>query len=193
MSWAELIGALLGLAMVVCNIRQIHWGWPLAFTSSVLYVVVFGKARLYAEAALQIVFALTAVWGWMQWLRSTGTGEPILHSQRLSRKSAIKLIAACALLWLIIGLISLNFTDTDVPGTDALITALSLVGTWLLGRKYLENWPVWIIVNILSVALFASKGLWVTVILYAVFIAMAVIGWRVWLRSIPLKTLKGPP
>ena len=193
-SWAEIIGALLGLAMVVCNIFEIHWGWPLAFASSVLYVLVFGVAKLYGESALQVFFAATAIWGWTQWLRGALADGTVLHISRLNKQYAIKIVAACAILWLIIGLFSLKFTDSDVPWLDAFPTALSLVGTWLLGRKYIENWPMWIVVNVFSVGLFAYKGLWATVGLYAVFTIMAILGWLAWQKKLgqPLRSTSAP-
>jgi nicotinamide mononucleotide transporter len=182
-SWAELIGAVLGIVMVVCNMRQIHWGWPLAFASSLLYVLVFADAKLYAEAALQIFFALTAIWGWLQWLRGLQADGQALQVRRLERSVTIKLIAFCALFFPAIALFLMKFTNTDVPWLDALPTVLSLAATYLLGKKYMENWPLWIAVNIISIALFAYKGLWLTVGLYAVFAVMAALGWQAWARA----------
>ena len=183
-SWAEVIGALLGLAMVVCNIKQIHWGWPLAFASSALYFLVFWDSKLFGDASLQIFFAVMAAWGWWQWLRtvpgSSDDGPTTLRVQMLSGQGMFKLIASSAVLWGLTGLFLLNFTSTDVPWWDAFPTALSIVATFLLGRKYLENWPMWIAVNLVGMALFAYKGLWLTVALYGVFAIMAVMGWRAW-------------
>jgi nicotinamide mononucleotide transporter len=179
-SWGEVIGALLGIAMVLCNIRQIHWGWPLAFLSSVMYVFVFADARLYAEAALQVFFALTALWGWWQWLRGSSSNGGALRPQSLSPQVTIILIAISAAAMPAIALFLMKFTNSDVPWWDAVPTVLSVVATYLLGRKYTANWPLWIIVNLISMGLFAYKGLWLTVMLYGVFAAMAVQGWRVW-------------
>jgi nicotinamide mononucleotide transporter len=83
-------------------------------------------------------------------------------------------------LWPATGLFLLEFTDSDVPWWDAFPTAVSLVGQYLLGRKYVENWAVWIVVNAVSVGLFAFKGLWLTAGLYVVFIVLSVAGWRAW-------------
>jgi nicotinamide mononucleotide transporter len=181
-SWAELIGAVLGIAMVVCNIRQIHWGWPLAFASSLLYVFVFYESKLYAEAALQIFFAITALWGWWQWLRGSASNGQALQPQSLATPITLKLIAFTAISTPTIALFLLKFTTSDVPWADAVPTVLSLVATYLLGKKYTANWPLWIIVNIISIGLFAYKGLWLTVGLYALFAIMAAIGWRAWLQ-----------
>ena len=181
-SRAELIGAILGVVMVICNIRQIHWGWPLAFASSILYVFVFADAKLYAEAALQIFFAITAIWGWWQWLRGSATDGQALQPQSLSTPVTLKLIAFTAISTPAISLLLSKYTPSDVPWADAFPTVLSLSATYLLGKKYTANWPLWIIVNIISIALFAYKGLWLTVGLYAMFAVMAAVGWRAWLQ-----------
>ena len=189
-SWAELIGAVLGIVMVICNIKEIHWGWPLAFASSTMYFLVFWDSKLFGEASLQIFFAVMATWGWWQWLRGfrgMGAAGESLRVQALDTSKTIKLIAICAILWLATGLFLLKFTTTDVPWWDAFPTALSIVATFLLGRKYIENWPIWIVVNIVGMALFAYKGLWLTVGLYTVFAIMALIGWQAWRKQLTLK------
>jgi nicotinamide mononucleotide transporter len=186
-SWAELIGAVLGVSMVVCNIKEIHWGWPLAFVSSAMYFLVFWGSKLFGDASLQIFFAVMATWGWWQWLRGVRIDGSALKIQTLSKGNTIKLIALCAILWLATGLFLLKFTTTDVPWWDAFPTALSIVATFLLGRKYIENWPMWIVVNIVGIALFAYKGLWLTVGLYVVFAIMAGIGWQAWRAQLVTK------
>jgi nicotinamide mononucleotide transporter len=183
-TWLEVAAVVLSLLMVGCNIREIHWGWPLAIVSSLMYFALFWRSRLYGDAALQIFFAVVAFWGWFQWLRGTSTDGASLHVARLTRQGLVWTVAACALLWPLTGLFLKNFTDTDVPWWDAFPTAASLVGQFLLGRKYLENWAVWIVVNVVSVGLFGYKGLWLTVALYGVFIVLSVLGWRVWRRQL---------
>ncbi len=179
-SWLEVVAFALALAMVGCNIREIHWGWPLAALSSLLYIALFWRHRLYAEAGLQVFFALMAGWGWLQWLRGhRGDGRP-LSVARLAGRGWWAVVAASTLLWPLTGLFLRRFTDTDVPWWDAFPTALSVVGQFLLGRKYIENWLVWIVVNVASVGLFAWKGLWLTALLYALFIGLSWAGWRAW-------------
>ncbi len=182
-TWAELIGALLGVAMVVCNIRQIHWGWPLAFLSSMMYGFVFVDSLLFAEAALQVFFAITALWGWWQWLRGSVVHGQALQPQSLAWPVTLKLIAFCVVFIPATALFLSKYTNSDVPWGDAIPTVLSLSATYLLGKKYTANWPLWIVVNVISIGLFASKGLWLTVGLYALFAVMAAIGWRAWLQA----------
>jgi nicotinamide mononucleotide transporter len=170
----------LAVVMVVGNIREKLWAWPLAIISSALYFAVFWRSKLYGDAGLQVVFVALALWGWWQWWRGAGAQGESLCVQQLPLKITIKLIAIFALLLCGIGLFLDHFTDTDVPWWDAFPTALSLVAQYLLARKYLENWAAWIIVNTVSIGLFAYKGLWLTVLLYTLFIAMSVVGWRAW-------------
>jgi nicotinamide mononucleotide transporter len=177
-SWLELIAVLLAFAMIVCNIVELHWGWPLAAISSVLYFFLFWSQRLYGEALLQVLFVVLALWGWLVWLRGV-QGEP-LPVTRMPARQRLTMVWMGSLLWLSSAVLLLNFTDTDVPWWDAFPTAFSLIGQYLLAYKRLENWVVWIVVNVVAAGLFAWKGLWLTTLLYLAFIALSAIGWRAW-------------
>jgi nicotinamide mononucleotide transporter len=183
-SGVELIAFVLALAMVGFNMRVNPLGWPLAIVSSLLYFALFWNSKLYGDATLQIFFAVVALWGWWQWLRGTLPDGSALPVRRLGTRGRWGCVVALALAWPAIGAFLARYTDTDVPWWDAFPTAASLVGQWLLGRKYIENWPTWLIVNVVSVALFAYKSLWLTVALYAAFVLLSAIGWRAWLRLV---------
>jgi nicotinamide mononucleotide transporter len=181
-TWLEILAFVLSLACVCCNIAELHWGWPLAIISSALYCWLFYESKLYGDGSLQIFFALTGAWGWWQWLfgkRYEHDEKPLAIAQ-LTRHQCLYVCIAWLVMWLALGLFLQHFTDTDVPWFDAFPTAGSIIGTVLLARKYLENWHVWVLVNIVSVALFVYKSLYLTVVLYVIFIAMAVWGWHVW-------------
>ncbi|MGK2899100.1 MAG: nicotinamide riboside transporter PnuC [Burkholderiaceae bacterium] len=181
-SWLEIVAFVLALAMVVLNMRVDPVAWPLAIASSLLYFALFWNSRLYGDASLQIFFAIVALWGWWQWLRGTQADGSALRVRAMGRHGRLWLIAVLALAWPATGLFLKSFTNTDVPWWDAFPTAASVIGQWLLGRKYLENWLAWIVVNLVSVGLFAYKGLWLTTLLYSLFIALSFIGWRAWRR-----------
>lgn len=181
-STAELLGALLGVAMVGFNMRVNPIGWPLAIASSALYLLVFWRSRLYGDASLQIVFIVVAFWGWWQWLRGRQDDGAPLVVRHLGTHGRRVALLAMALLWPATGWFLARATDTDVPWWDAFPTAGSLIGQWLLGRKYIENWPAWVAVNVVGVALFGYKGLWLTSGLYALFALLALAGWREWAR-----------
>ncbi len=186
-TWLEIWAFVLALACVVCNVYEIHWGWPLAIASSLLYAWLFYVSKLYGEGGLQIFFAATSVWGWWQWLFGTratrGSGAGRLAVARLAAKSRLATLLVWLLAWPATGVLLAHATDTDVPFLDAFPTVGSVIGQVLLGRKFIENWAAWVIVNVVSVGVFVYKGLWLTAMLYVVFAALAVAGWVRWLRT----------
>ncbi len=181
-AWVELVAFVLALVMVVLNMRVNPAAWPLAIISSLLYFALFWNSRLYGDASLQIFFAIVALWGWWQWLRGTQSDGSALRVRMTNVRTRWWLLAALAAAWPATGLFLKTCTNTDVPWWDAFPTSASVLGQWLLGRKYVENWLAWIVVNVVSVALFAYKGLWLTTLLYSLFIAMSFVGWRAWRR-----------
>lgn len=181
-TWLEIVAFVLAIMMVVCNMRVNPVAWPLAIASSLLYFLLFWNSKLYGEAGLQIFFVVVATWGWWQWLRGKQDDGQPLHVRSLAPRMRWGLLLALAVAWPVTALFLARTTDTDVPWWDAFPTAASLLGQWLLGRKYVENWAAWLVVNSVSVALFAYKGLWLTVVLYAIFIVMSVAGLRAWRR-----------
>lgn len=178
-TWLELAAFVLSLACVLCNVYEIDWGWPLAILSGLLYFWLFRANRLYGDAWLQIFFALVALWGWWQWRFGARDAAPlrvaVLPAQRLWQ-----IAAAWLLSWLLLGWFLARATDTDVPWLDAFPTAGSVVGQVLLARKYIENWLIWVLVNVVSVVLFSVKGLWLTALLYGLFTGLALLGYRRW-------------
>lgn len=181
-SGLEVLAFGLSLWMVACNLRVNPLGWPLAIASSALYGLLFAQSKLYGEASLQLFFIVVAGWGWWQWLRGRGEDGSALKVRRLGRTQGLWALAATLAAWPIVGALLDHITDSDVPYFDALPTVASVTGQILLGRKLIENWPVWVAVNVVSVALFYSKGLWLTVLLYALFTVLALAGWRAWQR-----------
>ena len=182
-TWLEIVAFVLALTMVWANLRVNPVAWPLAILSSLIYALLFADSKLYGEASLQFVFVALALWGWWQWLRGVESDGARLHVRRLSGRARLLVLATTLAAWPLLGLLLAHATDSDVPYFDALPTAASISGQILLGRKLVENWPVWLAVNVISVFLFAHKGLWLTVLLYALFAALSVVGWRAWQRK----------
>ncbi|MGX4642382.1 nicotinamide riboside transporter PnuC [Massilia sp. SYSU DXS3249] len=174
----ELISFALAVTTVLLNIRQNHWAWLFSIASSGTYAVVFFDARLYGDSGLQLVFIAASIWGWSQWLR--GAGETRLTVTRLGGAGWAWAIAAWGAAYLALSWFLATYTNTDVPHTDGFLTAGSLVGQLLLARKKVENWHVWIIVDVLYVGLYVYKDLYVTAVLYAVFVLLAARGLRAW-------------
>ena len=174
----ELISFVLAVITVLLNIRQNHWAWLFAIVSSATYGIVFFDARLYGDAGLQLVFIAASVWGWYQWLG--GARPERLVVTRLDRNGVLRAVAGWLGGFVLLAYFLRTYTNTDVPHIDGFLTAGSIVGQLLLSRKKLENWHVWIIVDVLYVGLYVYKGLMLTAILYAIFCVMAVIGLRAW-------------
>lgn len=181
-SLLELLSFILSVMTVVLNIRQIHWAWLFSILSSGLYASVFFEARLYGDMGLQWVFIIVSVWGWFLWWRGIDGSSELPVSALASRERVVALIAwglgFIALAWFL-----KKFTDTDVPVADGFLTAGSLLGQVLLSRKKIENWLIWIIVDVLYVGLYLYKNLMLTAALYAVFVIMAIMGLRAWSKT----------
>jgi nicotinamide mononucleotide transporter len=178
----EIISFVLSVITVVLNIRQTHWAWLFAIASSAMYGIVFYDARLYGDMGLQGVFIAVSIWGWYQWLYG-GAKHDALTVTRSSRAGWGYGIAAWLAGFAVLAIFLARYTNTDVPNIDGFLTAGSLLGQVLLSRKKVENWIVWIVVDILYVGLYVYKGLMLTAILYAIFVVLAGIGLAAWYRA----------
>ncbi len=178
----ELISFVLAAITVILNIRQTHWAWLFAIASSAMYAVVFHKAQLFGDMGLQGVFIVVSAWGWYQWLHGGVDNTPLLVTRASATESAFS-VAGWLAGFAVLAYFLDNYTPTDVPYIDGFLTAGSLVGQVLLSRKKVENWVVWIIVDILYVWLYLYKNLVLTAILYGVFVVMAAIGLYTWQRD----------
>jgi nicotinamide mononucleotide transporter len=178
----ELLSFVLSVITVALNIRQNHWAWLFAIISSAAYGVVFYGARLYGDMGLQCVFIVVSVWGWNQWLHG-GAGKQALAVTQLDGRGWAVAIAAWLFGFALLATFLAKFTNTDVPHIDGFLTAGSLVGQVLLSRKKVQNWHVWIAVDVLYVGLYLFKGLTLTAILYALFCVMAAVGLVAWRKA----------
>ena len=175
----EILSFVLSVLTVLLNIRQIHWAWLFSILSSALYGIVFFSSRLYGDSGLQMVFVVVSVYGWYCWLQGDKQSQemPVTSLNLMQRFAAI---LAWLSVFVILSLFLKTYTDSDVPYMDGFLTAGSLVGQLLLSRKKIENWLIWIAVDVLYVGLYLSKGLVLTAILYGIFVVLAAIGLKQW-------------
>ncbi|MFO8001946.1 MAG: nicotinamide riboside transporter PnuC [Marinilabilia sp.] len=188
--WLEVVGTLFALIYLYLSVRENIWLWVTGFISSFLYLVVFYRGQLYADMGLQVYYLVISVYGWMVWKWGRKeSGRPKMPISRIGAKTGVKVVIAGLLVYLIIlwALIKLpaifEVPESDLPFWDAFTTAGGVIGTWMLARKMIEHWLVWIVVDLVSSGMYLYKGLEVTVGLYLVYTAVAVIGFREWMRK----------
>jgi len=195
MDITEVLGFITGGLTVWLTVKENIWNWPLGIANDAFYVVVFLHARLFADTSLQVVYIVLGFLGWYWWLRG-GRDQSRLSISRTSRPAAIAL-GAITVIGTLGMTVFLTCIKDSAPFLDALTTVLSLVAQYMLTRKLLENWLVWITADVIYIGLYIYKSLYLTSALYAIFLAMCVIGLREWRRSrdanrdnlVPIRTL----
>lgn len=184
----ELLGAILGLLYIFLSIRQSILTWPTGLLTSLLYTYVFFETGFYADMGLQVYYVVISIYGWYYWLKGAKNKSNIDHNdlpvRNISKNLFTKLSLLTVFIYILLVLILLNFTDSDVPYMDSLTTALSIVATWMLAKKYIEHWLIWIFVDFVSAGLYVYKNLWPTVILFVVYTVMAVLGYMEWKKDV---------
>jgi len=180
MSPLEIGGFVLSVLAVWLTARQHILCWPVGIASVIVYAVVFIEVKLYSDAGLQVVFAVLQVYGWIVWLKTgpaPGLQRPVGRTG--AQTGGILLLLGCAGTGAL-GYTMATYTDAALPYWDAGTTAFSLVGQWLTAKKAIECWPVWIAVDVIYIGIYLVKDLQLTAFLYAIFIALAIYGWREW-------------
>lgn len=183
MSVTEVLGFVTGALCVWLLARQIIWNWPIGIANNALYLIVFLRSGLYGDAGLQIVYMILGAYGWWTWLRVT-PGRMGLPVTRTSRRTWAWLIPATGVAAVGLAFFLRRFTDSTVPGWDGSTTALSLAAIFGQSRKYLESWWIWIAADVIYIPLYIYKSLWLTSVLYLVFLILCVIGLREWRRAL---------
>lgn len=176
----ELLAFALSVICVWLNARGHLATWPLAIASSVVYGYVFATSKLFGDAALQLVFIILAIYGWVCW-------KPQAHFTRSVTDIPVAiagwLVGLSLFLYGIIYFILANYTNSDVPHTDAFLTSLSLIATFMSAQKWRQNWFVWAFTDTMYVGLYIYKQLWITALLYGLFVILCLLGWQQWTQS----------
>lgn len=182
MTTIEVLAALFGIISVYLGTRQNVWIWPTGIVNVGLYIIVFFQARLYADMGLQVVYLILSIYGWYAWLYGGARHSP-LRVTRATPRLILALLLVNIAAWLALGTLLVQHTDAAIPWLDSLLATTSLVAQWMMTRKLLESWLVWIAVDVVYVPMYVSRGLDVTAVLYAVFLILAVLGYRDWRSS----------
>jgi nicotinamide mononucleotide transporter len=179
--------AAIGLAIgyLLLAVRESTWCWVCAFASTAIYTVLFWDVNLLMDSALNVYYMGMAVFGWYQWTcgRASSTGDGTatgIAIQRLSQKQHILIIAVVGLMSLASGYLLGEYSEAAWPYVDSFTTWASVITTYLVAKKYLENWLYWIVIDSVSIPLYIERGLTLTALLFAAYVVIAIAGYVSW-------------
>jgi nicotinamide mononucleotide transporter len=180
-SWPEIIAVITGLLCVYLAAVNNIWNWPFAIISVGIYIFIFFEARLYADMGLQFYFMAMNIYGWYHWSHKSATEKktPVVS---ISKREVVISAIAIVLFTVILGSV-LKHTTASFPYLDSFCTACSLVAQYLLARKVLQNWLIWVFVDIIYIGVYTFKDLHLTAIMYAIYVAMALLGYTDWKKE----------
>ncbi len=183
--YIEILGTIVGLIYLWQEYRASIYLWITSIIMPAIYLYVYYQAGLYADFGINIYYLVIALYGWLAWrynfsLRGKRADSKELSIGHISRVTFLRLFLLFLAAWAVISYILTHFTNSTVPFTDAFTTALSIVGMYMLARKYIEQWWVWLVVDVVSSALYIYKELYFTAALYALYAIIAIFGYRKW-------------
>lgn len=182
MPWFETLAAVVSVAGVWLTTQRHPWCWPIGLVSVLLYAWVFVDARLYSDALLQGVFAAAIIYGWNRWLRHLDDDGRVRVAP-LPRRRALAHIALGAVGAVALGWFMHRHTNAALPWLDSALAAFSMVAQWWAIRRHAAVWWMWIVVDVIYVGLYMYKALYITALLYAGFVLLAIAGLRSWQRA----------
>lgn len=170
----------LGVAYLLLAMRESLWCWYAGFASTAIFLLLFWEVNLLMESALQVYYLAMSVYGWWHW-RQGSVGEPLPISRWPASRHAIA-IGAVASAALVSGALLTRYSDAALPYLDSFTTWGSILTTWMVARKLLENWLYWLVIDSASIYLYLDRGLYLTALLFAVYLVIAVFGFLQWQR-----------
>jgi nicotinamide mononucleotide transporter len=179
MNTLEYVAAFFGVVSVYLSVKQNIWSWPTAIVNVGLYAFVFHASRLYADMGLQVIYVIVSFYGWYQWLYG-GKNRTELKVSRIHPKLAVMLVCIGVSFALLLGTVLHRTTNAAIPYLDSVATSTSLIAQWMMTKKLLENWVVWVAVDVVYIGMFLSP----TAGLYLVFLVLSVMGYRQWKASL---------
>jgi nicotinamide mononucleotide transporter len=189
-SCLELIAVIFGVVSVLLSVKQNIWSWPTALVNVALYFALFRSAGLFSDMGLQVVYFALSLYGWYEWLYG-GKGHTALNVSRTSGRRWSVLAGISVVVWAILGTSTSHMSGVALPYVDAATTTMSLVAQYMMTRKLLENWTLWIIADVVYVGMFIFKGLYLTAGNYAIYLVLAVMGHIAWKKSLAAASAVG--
>lgn len=187
----QIAGLLIGIVYLYYEYHANPKVWIAGLIMPMISMFVYFRKGLYADFGMNIYYLLMAVYGYLAWTGLLGSRRKRTDKEKTSAAVKIRhlpaagyipVVAVTGAIWVVIALFLLEVTDSTVPWADAFTTAMSITGTWMLARKYIEQWWAWVLVDAVCVALYIYKGIYPYALLYAVYIVVAFFGYRKWCR-----------
>lgn len=180
----EIIAVMAGLLNVYLAARASLWNWFFGIITVSLYAIIFFHSKLYADMSLQFIFLALQFYGWYQWLHG-GNHHAALEVRKADNKIYLTALIATLTLYTVIAYVLKNYTDSTTIAIDSFTTALSLVAQWMMSKKWIENWWLWMLVDVISIRMYLIKHLYFTTGLYALFFIICMLGYFTWRRYLP--------
>ncbi|CAN7720472.1 nicotinamide riboside transporter PnuC [Paenibacillus sp. LjRoot153] len=179
----EIVATTSGLLCVWLTAKENMWSWPIGLVNVGCFFVMFWEAKLYADTMLQVFFFILSVYGWIVWMTKR-EGTKVRPTRKITSRLTFILSVFLVVMTLLWGYVLQAYTDASIPYADAFIATLSLIAQYLLSSKVLENWLLWIAVDVMSVAMYAYKDLYAVAFLYLIFLFIALGGYVGWKRAL---------
>jgi nicotinamide mononucleotide transporter len=181
---AELLGFLTGAACVWLLVKQNIWTWPAGIANNLIYIAIFYHSKLYGDMSLQFFYVAISLYGWWHWLHPDEVHRGTVEVSRIGTRAALMMAASTIMGVILFAFALRRFTDSNVPWIDGTTTSLSVSAQFMQSRKWIENWWVWITADAIYLGLYIYKHLYITTLLYAVFMAMCFAGLMQWKRDL---------
>ena len=185
--WLDIVTTVLGLAYILLEYRASVWMWLVGFMMQALGIVLYYQKGLYADCGMEFYYLAMTVYGYWKWVHVSNreNNDSPLQIRHFPRKLILPWLGIIAVVWLVIYLILANFTNSNVPIADSFTTALSIIGIWALAHKYLEQWFIWIAVDVVTCCLYFYKDIPFKASLYALYVIIAIFGYLKWKKMMP--------
>lgn len=184
----QIVGTLLGLLYLWLEYKANIWVWIVGAIMPMVHGMLYLQSGIYADAAMQLYYVAAGIYGLFVWLRGEKRSEKRIDIQHTPKQWIFSLVAVYIVLHISLYFLLTEFTDSRVPLFDSMSTALSIVAMWMLSRKLVEQWLVWLVVDMISVGLYLYKGIPITAMLYMLYCGLAVAGYMRWRKQVLIKS-----
>ena len=185
--WLDIVTTVLGLAYILLEYKASVWMWLVGFLMQALGIVLYYQKGLYADCGMEFYYLAMTIYGWWRWIKPKADSQKPIAISYFPRHLILPWLLIIAVVWAVIYWLLVTFTNSNVPLADSFTTALSIVGIWALAHKYLEQWFIWIAVDVVTCILYFYKDIPFKASLYALYVVSAIAGWFKWRKMMKVK------